>query len=52
MDTREITERLDEILDLLGPATDHGQGGLTEARRRVVERLVKALRDEVSRSGD
>lgn len=52
MDTREITERLDEILELLGPTRDHGHGGLTEARRKLVVRLLKLLRDEVSRSDD
>jgi hypothetical protein len=48
----DIIDRLDEILELLASKTDHGRTGLTEARRRAVERLVKALRDEVSRSDD
>lgn len=52
MSNQEIIDHLDEILDLLAARTDHGRGGLTEPRRRMVERSVKALRDEVSKSDD
>jgi hypothetical protein len=52
MDTRETTERLDEILDLLSQQTDGAQGGLSEPRRKVIVRLVKLLRDELLKSGD
>lgn len=47
MRTADLTDRLDEILLLLAPARDHGHGGLTETRRKLVERLLKLLRDEI-----
>lgn len=50
MDAREIAERLDEILDLLSQQTDGARGGLSEQRRKVIVRLVKLLRDEISKS--
>lgn len=43
----DIIDRLDEILELLAARKDHGHGGLTETRRRLVERMVRALRDEL-----
>jgi hypothetical protein len=52
MSTADIIERLDQIIDLIGPQTDHGRGGLDETRRRTVERLLVLLRDEVSHSND
>jgi hypothetical protein len=48
----DIIDRLDEILELLAARKDHGHSGLSEARRKKVERSVKALRDEISRSDD
>lgn len=52
MSTAEIIDRLEQIIDLVGPQTDHGQGGLSETRRRTVERLLILLRDELLKSGD
>jgi hypothetical protein len=52
MGTVEIIDRLDQIIDLVGPQTDHGQGGLSETSRKTVERLLVLLRDEVSKSDD
>jgi hypothetical protein len=47
MTTPDIIDRLDEILELLAARHDHGHGGLTEARRKIVERLVKRLRRDI-----
>lgn len=44
----DIIDRLDEILELLASKTDHGRTGLTEARRKAIERLVRRLRDELA----
>lgn len=52
MSNQDIIDRLDEILELLAPGRDHGRGGLTEPRRRTIERAVKALRDELLKSSD
>lgn len=52
MTTADIIDRLDQIIDLVGPQTDHGQGGLSEVRRRSVERLLILLREEVARLDD
>lgn len=52
MSTADIIDRLEQIIDLVGPQADHGTGGLSEVRRRTVERLLILLRDEVSRSDD
>jgi hypothetical protein len=53
MSTAEIIDRLDQIIDLVSrPQVDHGRGGLSETRRKTVERLLILLRDEVSRSDD
>jgi hypothetical protein len=46
----DIIDRLEEILELLAARKDHGHGGLSEARRKTVERLVKLLRDELLNS--
>lgn len=52
MSTADIIERIEQIIDLVGPQTDHGHGGLSETRRRTVERLLILLRDELLKSGD
>lgn len=52
MSTADIIDRLDQIIDIVDPQTDHGHGGLSETRRRIVERLLTLLRNELLKSDD
>ncbi len=42
-----ILDRIDEILDLIDPQQNGGKGGLSEARRSLIEGMLRSLRDEI-----
>lgn len=52
MNRENLIEQLDEILALLAAQANGGRGGLSEQRRKLILRLVKALRTEIAKSTD